>query len=111
MRRGEVWRVRLPAASGHTQSGDRPALVVQHDSFTAALPTVLVVPFTGNLAAARFVGTLRVDPDATNGLTTPSIALGFQLRAIDQRDCVQRLGKVDAATLAAVIDLIRDLTQ
>lgn len=109
MRRGEVWRVRLPPASGHAQSGDRPALVVQNDVFTATLPTVLVVPFTGNVAAARFAGTLRVDPDGKNGLTTPSIALAFQLRAIDQRDCVQRLGEVDAATLAVVISLIKDL--
>jgi mRNA-degrading endonuclease toxin of MazEF toxin-antitoxin module len=62
------------------------------------------------LAAARFAGTLRVDPDGKNGLTTPSIALAFQLRAIDQRDCVQRLGEVDTATLAAVINLIKDLT-
>lgn len=51
MQRGEVWRVRLPPASGHTQSGDRPALVVQDDSFTSVLPTILVVPFTGNVAA------------------------------------------------------------
>jgi mRNA-degrading endonuclease toxin of MazEF toxin-antitoxin module len=109
MQRGEVWRVKLPPALGHAQSGDRPALVVQNDAFTASLPTVLVVPFTGNLAAARFGGTLRVDPDGKNGLATPSIALAFQLRAIDQRDCVQRLGEVDAATLAAVIKLIKDL--
>jgi mRNA-degrading endonuclease toxin of MazEF toxin-antitoxin module len=110
MRRGEVWRVRLSPASGHSQSGDRPALVVQNDVLTAALPTVLVVPFTGNLAAARFAGTLRVDPDGKNGLRTPSIALAFQLRAVDQRDCTHRLGEVDAATLAAVVALIHDLT-
>ena len=110
MRRGEVWRVRLPTGSGHAQAGDRPALVVQHDAFTTSLPTILVVPFTGSMAAARFAGTLRVDPDATNGLTTPSIALAFQLRAVDQRDCLLRLGEVDAATLAAVVDLIQDLT-
>ena len=109
MRRGEVWRVRLPAASGHAQAGERPALVRQHDASTAVLPTVLVVPFTGSLAAARFAGTLRVDPDATNGLTMPSIALAFRLRAVDQQDCVQRLGEVDAPTLAAVVALIKDL--
>jgi mRNA interferase MazF len=110
MRRGEVWRVRLPRAAGHVQAGERPALVVQQAAVTAALPTVLVVPFTGSLAAARFPGTLRVDPDATNGLTMPSIALVFQLRAVDQPDCVQCLGEVDAATLAAVAALIHDLT-
>jgi mRNA-degrading endonuclease toxin of MazEF toxin-antitoxin module len=51
-----------------------------------------------------------VDPDGKNGLTTPSIALAFQVRAIDQRDCLQRLGEVDAATLAAVTALVRHLT-
>lgn len=110
MQRGEVWRGRLPPTPGHAQSGERPALVVQNDRFTAILPTVLVVPFTGSLAAARFGGTLQVQPNGTNGLTTPSIALAFQLRAIDQRDCVLRLGEVDAKTLAAVDALIRDLT-
>ncbi|MBV9123821.1 MAG: type II toxin-antitoxin system PemK/MazF family toxin [Planctomycetes bacterium] len=91
MQGGEVWRVPLPPAPGHAQAGDRPALVVQKDTFTAALPTVLVVPFTGNLAAARFATTLQVDLDGTNRLTTPSIALAFPLRAIDQRDWVQRV--------------------
>ena len=38
------------------------------------------------------------------------IRLAFQVRAVDQRDCVQRLGEVDAATLSAVVALIRDLT-
>jgi len=47
-----------------------------------------------------------VDPDATNGLTMTSIALAFQLRAVDQQDCVQRLGEVDATTLAAIIALL-----
>ena len=109
MKRGDVWRVRLPAASGHAQAGERPALIVQHDAMTAVLPTVLVVPFTGSLAATRFAGTLRVDPDGTNGLTVPSVALAFQVRAVDQRDCIQRLGAVDAATLRTVIDLIKAL--
>ena len=109
MKRGEVWRVRLPFAAGHAQAGDRPALVVQHDSFTAVLPTIMIVPFTANLAAARFAGSLRVDPDGTNGLTLPSIALAFQLRAIDQRDCLQRLGVVDDGTLTNVTGLIADL--
>jgi mRNA interferase MazF len=109
MRRGEVWRVRLPATSGHAQTGDRPALIVQEDSLIAALPTILVVPFTSSAGAARFAGTLRVLPDKTNGLTIASVALAFQLRAIDKRDCVQHLGTLDAVTLAKVLALIQNL--
>lgn len=44
MTRGEVWRVRLPSVPGHTQAGTRPAIILQADQATAALPTVLIVP-------------------------------------------------------------------
>ena len=54
MRRGEIWRVRIPLAPGHAQAGDRPALIVQNDSLIATLPTVLIVPFTRTSAAVRF---------------------------------------------------------
>src|SRR5207249_4717247 len=98
MKRGEVWRVRLPFGAGHTQSGERPAVIVQDDPFNASLPTVLVVPFTSTQAALRFGGTMLVQPDRQNGLSTPSVALVFQTSALDKRDCIRRLGLVDANT-------------
>ena len=111
MLRGEIWRVRLPfAQAGHAQAGDRPALIVQNDAKIASLPTVLVVPFTSNTTASRFAGTVVVQPDKVNGLTTPSVALVFKLRAIDKRDCTRRLGELDQATMAHVVSLIEALT-
>src|SRR5438045_2189238 len=95
MKRGDVWRVSLPAVPGHTQAGIRPAVIVQEDKATAALPTVLIFPFTGTQAALRFPGTLAVQPDGQNGLTVPSVALVFQLAAIDHIDCLQPLGVLD----------------
>jgi mRNA-degrading endonuclease toxin of MazEF toxin-antitoxin module len=52
MRRGEVWRVRIPFSSGHAQAGSRPALIVQNDALLASLPTVLIVPFPSTPGAA-----------------------------------------------------------
>jgi mRNA-degrading endonuclease toxin of MazEF toxin-antitoxin module len=52
MRRGEIWRVRIPFAPGRAQAGDRPALIVQNDPFIASLPTVLIVPFTSAITVA-----------------------------------------------------------
>ncbi len=109
MKRGEVWRVRIPFTAGHAQAGDRPALIIQNDSLIAALPTVLIVPFTSTPAATRFSGTLVVSPDGQNGLAMRSVALVFQLRALDKRDCLQRLGVIDAATLDSVFALIDQL--
>ena len=109
MKRGEIWRVRLPAASGHAQAGDRPALVIQSDAAIASLPTVLVVPFTSTPGVSRFTGTIRILPNATNGLSLPSYALVFQTRAVDKRDLVQRLGVVDAPTLDNVFSMLDTL--
>src|SRR5262249_36627305 len=105
----EVWRARIPSAPGHAQAGERPVVVVQNDPFTATLPTVLIVPFTGSQGATRFPGTLLVQPDAQNGLTTSSVALVFQARALDKRDLVTRLGALDTGTLDQILDLLRQL--
>jgi mRNA interferase MazF len=110
MRRGEIWRVRLPFAPGHRQAGERPAVVVQEDSFLATLPTVLLIPFTGNQTATRFAGTLLVQPDSQNGLTSPSVALVFQLSALDKRDCLRRVGVLDMSTLQQVMTMLDKLT-
>ncbi len=110
MRKGEVWRVRIPFAAGHKQAGERPAVLVQDDPLMASLPTVLTIPFTSTIAASRFPGTLLVQPDGQNGLTMPSVALVFQLTALDQRDCLRRLGVLDATTLDQLFDILDQLT-
>ena len=110
MKRGEIWRVRLPGGAGHVQAGERPAIIVQDDQFTARLPTVLVVPFTSRGVNRNYPGTLQVNPDAQNGLATPSLALVFQLRVVDKRDCTTRLGILETQTFDQVLDILDKLT-
>ena len=92
----------------------KPASALQSssriDAFNSSLPTVLVVPFTGSLAASRFAGTLVVQPDKQNGLTVPSVALVFQLSALDKRDCVRRLGILNQNILDQILTLLDRLT-
>jgi mRNA interferase MazF len=110
MTRGEVWQVRIPFAPGHAQAGERPAIIVQADPFIVSLPTVLIIPFTSTAGAARFGGTLLIQPDTQNGLSTPSVALVFQIRALDQRDCLRRLGVLEDQMLDQVLALLDQLT-
>jgi mRNA interferase MazF len=110
MKKGEVWRVRLPFTPGHTQAGERPAILMQDDAFIHSLPTVLMVPFMGTQAASRCPGTLLVQPDNQNGLTMPSVALVFQMSALDKSNCIQCLGVLDAKTLDLIFALLNQLT-
>ena len=110
MQRSEVWKVDLPFTPGHTQAGQRPAVIVQDGPFMAQVPTVLIVPFTSSPRATHFPATVLVQPDGQNGLTIPSVALVFQMRAVDQRYCLQRLGVLDSATLDQILGELDKLT-
>ena len=93
---GEVWWVEFQARGGHAQAGRRPAIVVQREK---DLPTILLVPLTSQLDALRFPGTELVEPDSRNGLRKPSVALVFQLTAVDRRYLASQIGSVSEAVL------------
>lgn len=47
----------------------------------------------------RFTGTTLIRPTAENGLRQVSVALVFQLRAIDRRRLQERIGSVSTEVL------------
>jgi mRNA interferase MazF len=101
MNAGDVVWVSFPAGAGRAQAGRRPGIILQTDHpGTHLLPTVLVVPLTSQLASLRFPGTSLVEPNATNGLRQPSVALVFQLTAIDRTFVEASFGKVSREGLA-----------
>jgi mRNA interferase MazF len=108
---GEIYTVEIPSSDGHEQAGTRPAIVVQAPQFENRLPTVLIVPLTSRLAAQAFPGTFVIHPDPENNLTMTSVALVFQLRAINKRRLKGRIGRLNASLLAQVHQAIKDLFQ
>lgn len=93
---GEVRWVELPVRGGHARAGRRPAVMAQT---AAALPTTLIIPLTSQLDALRFAGTVLVEADTQNGLRRASVALVFQLTAVDRRHVSDRLGTVSQEVL------------
>ena len=105
-----VW-VEFPAGAGRAQAGRRPAIVAQVPHASAALPTVLLIPLTSQQDALRFPGTVLVEPDAVNGLRRPSVALVFQLTAIDKRFFPgPSLGVVSPAVMATIWEVLDEIT-
>jgi mRNA interferase MazF len=104
MKNGAVWLVDLTDAKGHEQRGMRPAIVVG-----GANGLVLVVPLTSNPSSARFSHTLPISPDSHNGLDADSVALVFQIVALDRERFRHRIGAISEPQRHAIVDLIRDL--
>src|SRR5438132_4078808 len=100
MARGDVLLVTLPPSDRREQSGRRPAVAVQTDQ--AGEPMLMVAPVTSNLAALRFAFSVRVEPSAESGLTTPSVVMVFQMRAIDKARIVRRIGRISKEDMARI---------
>lgn len=109
MTAGAVHWVELPPSTAHKQSGRRPAIVVQNEKYAATLPVVLTVPLTTATSTLRFPGTVSVQPSDENGLQSPSVALVFQMRAVDRRRIGNRMGAVSAGVLAEIIAALDEL--
>ena len=109
MNSGEIRQVDFGSPDGHSQAGVRPGLIIQNNRTSALLRTCLVVSLTSTQSTLRFPGTFILPPSAVNGLTAPSVVLTFQLRAVDQRRLLKRLGHVDRAILDDVFDKLNDV--
>jgi mRNA interferase MazF len=107
---GDIHWVALPAANGREQRGRRPAVILQDEQYASGLPVMLVVSLTTTQAALRFAGTTRIQPTPENGLRQVSVALVFQLRAIDRQRVEERIGSVSREVLNEIFAELDNLT-
>ena len=109
MRRGEIWWADLGPYRTQEQTGRRPVIVWQSDTLTRLLQSVLVVPLTTNLDRAKLAGTALIAA-ADGGLSSDSVALAFQMRAVPKNRLktlirsltTEELAELDLATDEAV---------
>jgi mRNA interferase MazF len=103
-RRGDVWLVSLDPTLGHEIQKTRPAVVVTSDVYNAHNWVVTVMPLTSH-GAAEYDQVLIQPPEG--GLSTLSVTLPDQMRAVDRRRLVKRLGRLRPQTLRKIDRSIR----
>lgn len=101
VKRGEVWLAALDPTLGAEIQKTRPCVIVSPPEIHDWLRTVLVAPMTTGSHPAPF--RISVVFGRKKGLILPE-----QIRALDKARLVKRLGKIDAATLAALLGVLRD---
>ena len=106
---GDIHWVDLPDNEAREQRGRRPAVIFQEDLYGASLPTVLVVPLSSTRAALRFPGTTLIRATEKSGLPNDSVALVFQLRAIDRNRIASYLGAISEEERIAIQDELQKL--
>lgn len=104
---GDIYWVEFPARGGRAQAGKRPAIVLQT---ITTLPTVLLTPPTSQQDALRFAGTVLVESDANNNLRQSSVALVFQLTAVDKNFIKDKLGTISGEKMSEIWTAFDELT-
>lgn len=99
MRRGEVCDARLDPTEGSERAGYRPVIIVTRDAINAALPIVIVVPCTTYRLERRVYPSQVVLHAPEGGLSSNSVALCEQVRAISKRRLVRSRGVLSPGTL------------
>ena len=101
MRRGDVYLADLNPVKGSEQAGRRPVLILQDDLLIAATLTVLVIPFTTNLAMRKLPTCVFV-PAAEAGLREDSVAICHQMRALDKHGLIEQWGSLSLQRVADI---------
>jgi mRNA interferase MazF len=65
-------------------------------------PIAVIIPFTSNIQALRFPYTKEVKPTKTSGLNVVSIALVFQIRAIDIKRIKKKIGEIEDSIMMKI---------
>ena len=97
--RFEVYLVRMDPTEGHEIRKTRPGLVITPDEMNRHLATVIVAPLTTRTREYPMRVSLHF------GGKDGQVALD-QVRAVDKRRLVKRLGKVDSVTASEVLEVL-----
>src|ERR1017187_5513777 len=106
-RRGEIYLAALDPAVGHEIKKTRPALVIQNDTSNRYSAVTLVAPITSTVRLPLSPLHVLLPADSATGLTVSSVAVFNQIRAVDRKRLIKKLGAVDALVLAQADDAIK----
>jgi mRNA interferase MazF len=101
LRRGDIYLVDFDPTIGAEIRKTRPALVLQNDIANRHSPITIVAAVSSQFEEPLYPTEVLVTAPE-GGLTVDSVVLLNQIRSIDGRRRVRRLGSVRRSTMAAV---------
>ena len=101
----DVFPVNLDPVKGSEQGRERPVIVFQNPDLSRFTSTYLCVPLTTNLSRMSLPGTCFIKK-GEGGLSQDSIALCFQMRAIDKSRMVKKYGRISSGGLQSLADAV-----
>ena len=94
VKRGDIWLVNLDPTIGHEIKKSRPAVIIQNNLGNKYSPITIIAPITSkNLSKIYPIEVLLNKQNSR--LSKESKALLNQIRAVDKRRLIKRIGKLN----------------
>ena len=100
-RRGEIFLTALDPALGHEIKKTRPALVIQNDVTNRYGMTTIVAAITSRVSVPPYPNEVVIETEATGLRVTSTVRLD-QIRTVNRKRLIRKLGKVDSDKLHKV---------
>ena len=101
MKQGDIYLANLNPIKGHEQKGTRPVFIMQNNTLNNVLPTTVIIPITSNLKAKDSLITWFL-PKEESKLKKDSVMLLFQIRTIDKKRLIKKVGGLPKSTYRLV---------
>ena len=106
VKRGDIWLVSLDPTLGHEIKKSRPAVIIQNDLGNKYSPITIIVPLTSQNLDKIYPIEVFIKKEAP-GLDKDSKVLLNQIRAVDKRRLIKRLGQLDSETMIKIDEALK----
>jgi mRNA interferase MazF len=100
MKQKEIWLADLNPIKGSEQSGVRPVVIISGNVMNDILGICIVCPISSKIK--HFTGCIVCHKNETNGLSSDSEIITFQVRTLSKERFVKKLGEITNDELAQI---------
>lgn len=99
--RGEIVLANLEPVKGSEQGGTRPVLILQNDILNKYAPTTIIAPITSKIYTKEYPTNIQF-LSSGSGLKKESTILLNQIKTIDKRRIIRKIGRLDSNIMKRV---------
>lgn len=106
VRRGEIWVVNLDPTIGHEIKKVRPAVIIQNDVGNKYSPITIIAPLTSQNTERIYPIDVLLTPENSRIEKFSKVLLN-QIRAVDKKRLITKIGAVNEETIEKIDEAIR----
>lgn len=104
--RGDIYLINFDPTVGHEIKKTRPALIIQNDIANKYSPITIVAAITSKVSSIPYPTEVLME-SIESGLPLTSAVLLNQIRSVDHRRLIKRIGRATPATMRRVDQAIQ----